>query len=249
MKTIIEGQDIRKIFSQGENQTLALADVSISIKQGEFVSVMGPSGSGKSTLLYALSGMDTIDGGGVYLDGESLYDMDEKTISSYRRRKMGFVFQNPTMVASLDILDNILLASYEDHRKDRACLIARAKELMALVGIGGLESRKISEVSGGQLQRAAICRAVLHKPLILYGDEPTGALNSKTSEEVLDIFEDLNKSGMTIVLVTHDAKVSARASRVVFMKDGRLEADLVLEGQDYETRLGLVNERMIDLGI
>lgn len=249
MKTIIEGQDIRKIFSQGENQTLALADVSISIKQGEFVSVMGPSGSGKSTLLYALSGMDTIDGGGVYLDGESLYDMDEKTISSYRRRKMGFVFQNPTMVASLDILDNILLASYEDHRKDRAGLIARAKELMALVGIGGLESRKISEVSGGQLQRAAICRAVLHKPLILYGDEPTGALNSKTSEEVLDIFEDLNKSGMTIVLVTHDAKVSARASKVVFMKDGRLEADLVLEGQDYETRLGLVNERMIDLGI
>lgn len=249
MANIIEGQKITKTFGQGKNRTLALNEVSMTIAEKEFVSVMGPSGSGKSTLLFALSGMDTIDEGRATLKGQSLYDMGEERMADLRRKKMGFVFQHPTMVASLDIMDNILLPSLQDHKKDKEGLIQRAEDLMDLVGIPGLGDRKITEVSGGQLQRASICRATLHKPDILFGDEPTGALNSTTSEEVLDLFEDLNGKGMTILLVTHDPKVSARASRVVFMKDGALESELYFDQENRATRLGLIHQKMAELGI
>lgn len=162
---------------------------------------------------------------------------------------MGFVFQNPTMLPSLDILDNIMLPSYEDYKKDKAKLTQKVQKLMKLAGIEGIEHRKITEVSGGQLQRASICRAILHDPDILFGDEPTGALNSKSSEEILDLFEELNKNGMTILLVTHDAKVSARAGRVIFMKDGTLESELHFEEKNHLTRLDLINNKMAALGI
>lgn len=246
---IIEAENISKIFGRKESRTVALNNVSVSITENEFVCVMGPSGSGKSTLLFALSGMDAIDGGSVYVSGKSLYDMNEDEAADYRRKRMGFVFQNPTMLPSLDILDNIMLPSYEDYKKRKSELARKAEGLMKLAGIEGLGNRKISEVSGGELQRASICRAVLHGPGILFGDEPTGALNSKTSEEILDLFEQLNKDGMTILLVTHDPKVSARARRVVFMKDGALESELHFENEDYQTRLALVNRKMSELGI
>lgn len=249
MTKIIEAQNITKVFGQGNNQTVALNNVSIEIEAKEFVSVMGPSGSGKSTLLFTLGGMDTIDKGTVLINGVSLYEMEENKVADFRRKKMGFVFQNPTMLPGLDILDNILLPSYEEYKKDKARLSQNALDLMKLAGIEGTEHRKITEVSGGQLQRASICRAVLHNPDILFGDEPTGALNSKSSEEILDLFEALNKKGMTILLVTHDAKVSARAKRVVFMKDGALESELRFENEDHQTRLGLIIEKMSSLGI
>ena len=247
--TIIQAKNLTKTFGQEESQTIALDDVSISIGANEFVCVMGPSGSGKSTLLFALSGMDTIDTGTVHIENVSLYDMGENEMADFRRQKMGFVFQNPTMLPSLDILDNILLPSYEDHKKNKAQLIKKAQSLISLAGIEGLENRKITEVSGGQLQRASICRAVLHRPDILFGDEPTGALNSKTSEEILDIFETLNTNGMTILLVTHDPKVSVRAGRVVFMKDGILESELYFTHESRHTRLDLINQKMSELGI
>jgi putative ABC transport system ATP-binding protein len=136
-----------------------------------------------------------------------------------------------------------------DDRYKRFLKDVLAQNLMKLAGIEGTENRKITEVSGGQLQRASICRAVLHGPEILFGDEPTGALNSKSSEEILDLFEELNKNGMTILLVTHDAKVSARANRVIFMKDGTLESELYFENEDHQTRLALINQKMSDLGI
>jgi putative ABC transport system ATP-binding protein len=249
MPKIIEAENITKTFGQKNNRTVALNDVSVSIAANEFVSVMGPSGSGKSTLLFALSGMDTLDKGRVCINGASLYDMNEDEAADYRRKKMGFVFQHPTMLPSLDILDNIIFPSYEECRKDRSKLTQKARDLMKLAGIEEIENRKITEVSGGQLQRASICRAVLHNPDILFGDEPTGALNSKTSEEILDLFELLNENGMTILLVTHDAKVSARAERVIFMKDGVLEYELRFAHDDHHTRLGLINEKMSALGI
>lgn len=249
MTKIIEAKHISKFYGQDNNKTIALNDVSVSIAAKEFVSVMGPSGSGKSTLLFALSGMDTIDTGSVYIQGQSLDDLDENRMGDFRRKKMGFVFQNPTMLANLDIMDNILLPSYEDYKKDRSKLIGRANDLMRITGIEGTGQRKITQVSGGQLQRASICRAILHKPDILFGDEPTGALNSKASGEILDIFQALNHSGMTILLVTHDAKVSARAGRVIFMKDGALESELVFHGEDRQTRLDLINQKMFELGI
>jgi putative ABC transport system ATP-binding protein len=249
MTKIIEAQNITKIFGQDKNQTVALNKVSISIAANEFVCVMGPSGSGKSTLLFALGGMDTIDEGSVWINGVSLYGMNENKAADFRRKNMGFVFQNPTMLPSLDILDNIMLPSFEDYKKDKSKLTQRAQKMMKLAGIEDIKSRKITEVSGGQLQRASICRAILHNPDILFGDEPTGALNSKTSEEILDLFEELNKNGMTILLVTHDAKVSARAGRVVFMKDGILESELNFENEDQYTRLDLINKKMHALGI
>ena len=249
MTTIIEARNITKTFGQEKNQTVALNNVSIAIKANEFVSVMGPSGSGKSTLLFALGGMDTLDEGRVYINGVSLYEMDDNRVADFRRKNMGFVFQNPTMLPSLDILDNIMLPSFEDCKNDKSALTQKAQNLMKLAGIEGTENRKITEVSGGQLQRASICRAVLHGPEILFGDEPTGALNSKSSEEILDLFEELNKNGMTILLVTHDAKVSARANRVIFMKDGTLESKLYFENEDHQTRLALINQKMSDLGI
>lgn len=249
MTTIIEAQNITKIFGQDKNQTVALNKVSISIAANEFVCVMGPSGSGKSTLLFALGGMDTIDEGSVWINGVSLYGMNENKAADFRRKNMGFVFQNPTMLPSLDILDNIMLPSFEDYKKDKSKLTQRAQKMMKLAGIEDIKSRKITKVSGGQLQRASICRAILHNPDILFGDEPTGALNSKTSEEILDLFEELNKNGMTILLVTHDAKVSARAGRVVFMKDGILESELNFENEDQYTRLDLINKKMHALGI
>ncbi|HHT25573.1 MAG TPA: ABC transporter ATP-binding protein [Clostridiaceae bacterium] len=249
MTRIIEAQKITKIFGQEKNQTIALNDVSIFITANEFVCVMGPSGSGKSTLLFAVSGMDMIDKGSVSINGVPLYDMDEQKLADFRRKKMGFVFQNPTMLPSLDILDNIMLPSYEDYKKDKSKLSQMALKLMKLTGIEGIENRKITEVSGGQLQRASICRAILHNPDILFGDEPTGALNSKSSEEILDIFEQLNKKGMTILLVTHDPKVAARAGRIIFMKDGALESELNFENENQHTRLDLINQKMSELGI
>lgn len=249
MISIIEAQKISRVYGQGNSKTTALNEVSVSIAFNEFVCVMGPSGSGKSTLLFALSGMDMIDQGRVFINGQSLYEMEENALADYRRKKMGFVFQNPTMLANLDILDNILLPSYEYYKKDKSKLIGRAQELMKLTGIEGMDHRKITQVSGGQLQRASICRAILHKPDILFGDEPTGALNSKSSEEILDIFEVLNQSGMTILLVTHDAKVSARAGRVIFMKDGALESELIFKNEDRPTRLDLITKKMSELGI
>ena len=247
--TIIEATNLTKTFGQETYKTVALNDVSISIDANEFVCVMGPSGSGKSTLLFALSGMDTIDAGTVHIGDASLYELGDNDMADFRRKKMGFVFQNPTMLPSLDLLDNIMLPSYEEHRRNKSHLIEKAHSLMKLANIEGLENRKITEVSGGQLQRASICRAVLHEPAILFGDEPTGALNSKTSEEILDIFETLNKNGMTILLVTHDPKVSARAGRVVFMKDGALESELRFGNEDYVMRLEMVNKKMGELGI
>ena len=249
MNKIIEARSINKVYGSENNQTIALNNVSISITTNEYVSVMGPSGSGKSTLLFALSGMDRIDTGSVYINGVSLHEMNENNLADFRRKKMGFVFQNPTMLPSLDILDNIMLPSYEDYKKDKSELIQKTLKIMKIAGIEGTENRKITEVSGGQLQRASICRAVLHNPEILFGDEPTGALNSKSSEEILDLFEQLNNNGMTILLVTHDSKVSARSKRVLFMKDGTLESELIFQNENSQTRIDLINEKMSVLGI
>lgn len=249
MTHLLEAKEITKIFGEKEQATRALDRVSLTVQSGDFITVMGPSGSGKSTLLFALSGMDTIDEGSLTFKGKNLLDMKEEEMADIRRQNMGFVFQDATMLANLDILDNILLPSYEDHQDNKEEWIQHAKDYMSRVGIGGLENRQITEVSGGQLQRASICRGILHQPDILFGDEPTGALNSQVSKEIMDLFEDLNQEGMTIFLVTHDAQVAARAKRVLFMKDGQVEEELHLESDDFDKKLLAVNKKMTQLGI
>lgn len=227
MERLLVGKNIYKSYGNDEKQ-LVLDNVSMEMKPGEFVAVMGASGSGKSTLLYALSGMDTIDKGEVQFGGESLSQLSDTALSDLRRRKMGFVFQQPTLLKNLNIIDNIMLPQMRDNRTNKGELAGRAKALMERAAIDGLEERSITAVSGGQLQRAGICRALMNQPDILFADEPTGALNSKTSHEIMCLFSEIHEKGTAILLVTHDAKVAARAQRVLFMQDGKVVRELAL---------------------
>ena len=228
MNTIISGRNIVKTFGTGAKQVKALDGVNAEIEKGEFVAVMGPSGSGKSTLLFTLSGMDSISSGTVMLENTELSKLSEKERADVRRTRMGFIFQQPTMLKNLNLLDNIILPAMYNRKKDTAELTQKAKAMMKKTGIDGLENRDITEVSGGQLQRAGICRALMSAPQIVFADEPTGALNSKCSDEIMALFLEIHRSGTAILLVTHDAKVAARAQRVLFMQDGKIVSSLAL---------------------
>lgn len=252
MKKIIIGDHIVKSFGEGDEQRNILDGVSAYINEGEFVAVMGPSGSGKSTLMFVLSGTDGVNGGKVVVDGRDLSAIGENELSDMRRRKIGFVFQQPTMLKNLNILDNIILPSMRGNRKNAAKITKKARALMKRVGIAELEKRDITQVSGGQLQRAGICRALMNSPRIIFGDEPTGALNSKSAQEIMDIFSEINAEGTAVMLVTHDAKVAARTERIMFMRDGTIVSDLKLpkfDGTDMDGRVEKVTVKMREIGI
>ena len=252
MTKIIIGEQIVKSFGEADEKHKVLDEVSVEINEGEFVAVMGPSGSGKSTLMFGLSGMDSIDNGEVIFDGVNLSSLGEKELSDIRRTKMGFVFQQPTMLKNLNLIDNIILPTVRDHRKNITAISKKARELMKRVGIGELEKRDITQVSGGQLQRAGICRALMNSPKILFGDEPTGALNSKSADEIMNIFSEINGDGTAIMLVTHDAKVAARTERIMFMRDGEIVSEMKLpkfNGKGLDGRVEKVAEKMREIGI
>lgn len=247
MNTLINGTDIVKSFGEGTEKVSVLNQVSIQVQKGQFVSIMGPSGSGKSTLLYAISGMDRIDSGTVVFNQQPLVQMTEKQLADIRREQMGFVFQQPTLLKNLSLIDNIILPSLSD-KKMTDKLTKHAENLMESVGIKELKDRKITQVSGGQLQRAGICRALMSQPSIIFGDEPTGALNSKAAQEIMDILLKINEEGTTIVIVTHDAKVAAQSEQVFFMEDGQIEENIFLgkySGQNLETRIEKINEKVL----
>ena len=251
MKNLLCGKEIVKSCGEGSEKTRVLNQVSLEVERGEYLSVMGPSGSGKSTLLYALSGMDIIDSGSVSLDGLELSGLEDEELSDLRRRKMGFVFQQPALLRNLNILDNIILPMMRDNRKQVGTLVQKAKTLMRLSGIEGLEEREITQMSGGQLQRAGICRALMADPDIIFGDEPTGALNSKAAQEILDLFDQIQKAGTAILLVTHDVQVAARTNRVLFMQDGRIVSELRFQKEklDYKARAEQIMVQMRRVGI
>jgi len=252
MKKIITGENIVKAFGEGDEKRNVLDGVSVDINEGEFVSVMGPSGSGKSTLMFALSGMDSVDGGRVAFEGRDLSTLRENEFADIRRRKMGFVFQQPTLLKNLNILDNIILPSMRGERKNAMQITERARVLMKKVGIEELEKRDTTQVSGGQLQRAGICRALMSDPKIIFGDEPTGSLNSSSAEEIMNIFSDINEDGTAIMLVTHDAKVAARTERIMFMRDGQIVSEMRLpkfSGTGMDDRLKKVTAMMQQIGI
>ncbi|WP_098747685.1 ABC transporter ATP-binding protein [Paenibacillus sp. EZ-K15] len=252
MKKLIIGDDIVKSFGEGGEQRNVLDGVSTYIHEGEFVAVMGPSGSGKSTLMFALSGTDGVNGGKVVFEDKDLSTLGENELADMRRTKMGFVFQQPTMLKNLNILDNIILPSMRDNRKNAANITSKARELMKRVGIAELEKRNITQVSGGQLQRAGICRALMNNPSIIFGDEPTGALNSISAQEMMDIFSEINADGTAVMLVTHDAQVAARTERIMFMRDGKMVGELKLPkfaGTDMDGRVKKVMVKMQEIGI
>lgn len=252
MTKILKADRLIKSFNEGKEQRNVLDTVSVEVDEGEFVTVMGPSGSGKSTLMYVLSGMDSVDAGKVYFNGKDLSLIQENELSDIRRTKMGFVFQQPTILKHLNILDNIILPSMRDNRKNVARITEKARSLMKRMGIAELEQRSITQVSGGQLQRAGICRALMNNPKIIFGDEPTGALNSKSAEEVLEVFSEIHAAGTSIMLVTHDAKVAARSQRIMFMRDGKIVSELNLSNDDHsdmEKRVEKVTMKMREIGI
>ncbi len=215
---MIKAEQISKSF----NHTQILQDISLEIHKGDFVAVMGPSGSGKSTLLYSISGMDRISGGRIIFQETDISAMGDNALASFRLNQMGFVFQNAHMLKNLSVFDNIILPGLTAKKEPASVIRERASALMGQMGIHGIEDRDIREVSGGQLQRASICRALINCPEILFLDEPTGALNSGATDQVLEILNDLNRGGMTIMTVTHDPRVAAKARKVLYIRDGRI---------------------------
>lgn len=250
MKKIISCENVIKSYGESFDKRNVLDSVSLSINEGEFVSVMGPSGSGKSTLLFAMSSMDDIDSGKVSFDGKNLTAFQE--LADLRRTQMGFVFQQPTMLKNLNILDNIILPAVSRNRKNTAEMVKKAKILMKKVGIAELANRNTTQVSGGQLQRAGICRALMASPKIIFADEPTGALNSKSAEEIMDILTEISADGTAIMLVTHDAKIAARTERVLFMHDGKIVSEIQLSkwsNIDVDSRMKKITAKMQEIGI
>ncbi len=226
MTTLLKSTDLNKTFHiDGENHQQVLHNVHVEIQDGEFVTVMGPSGSGKSTLLYNLCGMDRMTSGSVVFRDHQLEDMSERELARLRRTDMGFVFQQIHLLKNLSILDNILLPGYLNNGRSRKEITARAREMMERTGIAELADRSITQASGGQLQRVGICRALINDPEIIFGDEPTGALNSRASGEIMDLLSEINRTGTTVLLVTHDVRVAARTHRVLLMKDGHLVSE------------------------
>jgi len=228
LQSILEINKVSKSYPAGPGagqEQPVLKEVSLSVGEGEFVAVMGPSGSGKSTLLYTASGMDQPTSGEVVFDGEKLTSMSEKKRDRLRQQKMGFVFQQIHLLKNYCLMDNIILSPYLAGTESRDVIKRRAIDLMKRTGVAELADRDVTQASGGQLQRVGICRALINRPRIVFGDEPTGALNSASSGEIMDLLGEINESGTTVLLVTHDVRVAARTERVLVMKDGRLAAE------------------------
>ncbi len=211
-------------ISKSFKDTQVLQGISFDIEKGDFVAVMGPSGSGKSTLLYSISGMDSLSDGKVVFEETNISEMEEDELSQFRLTKMGFVFQNAQMLKNLSVFDNIILPGLVAKKESADNIRKRASELMKRMEIEGIKEHDIREVSGGQLQRASICRAMINKPEILFLDEPTGALNSEATDQVLAILDDLNRDGMTIMTITHNPHVAAQARKVIYIRDGQIAA-------------------------
>lgn len=222
-------KDLCKTYVINKRQNNVLRNVNLEIKEGEMVAVMGPSGSGKSTLLYAVSGMDEPTAGKVSFFGRDISSLSSSEMSDVRLDEMGFIFQQMYMLKNLSIYDNIILPAYQSKqnkgREKRAEINRRAKKLMKKLGISEIAENDINEVSGGQLQRACICRSLINNPKMIFADEPTGALNQQNSKEVMRELNRINAEGTTVMLVTHDMKVAAKTDRVLYIEDGNIKGE------------------------
>ncbi|MEM6483729.1 MAG: ABC transporter ATP-binding protein [Pseudomonadota bacterium] len=223
-RPIIQTQSLERTFTVGDTTVSALDQVNIRVGKGDFVAVMGPSGSGKSTLMNILGCLDTPDGGEYQLLGESVSDLSDEALSALRNRYIGFVFQSFHLLPRLTALENVLLPLRYAKGDDKSGT-QRGKKLIERLGLRERMGHRPNQLSGGQRQRVAIARALVASPPLLLADEPTGNLDSKTSEEIMALFGELNREGQTIVMVTHEDEIAAHAQRVIHMRDGRIERD------------------------
>ena len=251
---ILEVKDLCKTYIANKRQNNVLKNVNFTVDEGEMVAIMGPSGSGKSTLLYAVSGMDGITSGEASFCGKNIARMGEKELADLRLDEMGFIFQQMYMLKNLTVLDNIILPAVQSNKnkESRKEIVQRGQELMRKLGIIEIADNDINEVSGGQLQRACICRSMINNPKMIFGDEPTGALNRTSSDEVMEELAKLNADGTTIMLVTHDVKVAAKCTRVMYIVDGNIKGEYNLgrceSASQMRSRERALNNWLMEMG-
>ncbi|MBW9147185.1 ABC transporter ATP-binding protein [Clostridium sp. CM028] len=242
MSNILEARSMnKKVELWKDNELHILKDVNFAIEKGEFVTVMGPSGSGKSTLLYNVSGMDRITSGSVKFKGSEMVGLKEEELAKIRLNNMGFIFQDINLLKNLSVIDNVMFPAFVSKDADKNMVNQKAKKLLKMTGIEKLADNNIIQASGGQLQRAGICRALINDPDIIFGDEPTGALDSNSAAEIMSILAGINKKGTTIMLVTHDVKVAAKTERILYMVDGNIVAQKKM--RKYDTQHDDIKER------
>lgn len=221
MSDVIRLKDIHKSFPMGDSELEVLKGVSLTVKKGEFLAILGPSGSGKSTLMNIIGCMDKFNSGEYYLDDEAIHNMSDSKLTRVRNSKIGFIFQKYHLINKYSVLQNVaiplILRGYSGKEANNA-----AMEKLEQLGMGERVKHKPNELSGGQQQRAAIARALVGKPSLLLADEPTGALDTATGKEVLELFSELHKNGHTIVMITHDLNVAKNAERIVYIVDGEI---------------------------
>ena len=224
---VLELRDVRQTYGDGEAAVHALRGIDLRVVRGDYIAIMGPSGSGKSTLMHVFAGLDSPTHGRITIGDADITDLDDNALTLLRRRSLGFVFQAFNLVPTLSVMGNVTLPFELDGRRPSALEISWVRELLARLGIGMLESRRPHELSGGQQQRVAIARALAMRPQLIFADEPTGNLDSKSSREVLSLLRDLTREyQQTVVLVTHDPVAASHADRVIFIADGSIAHDV-----------------------
>ena len=220
---LMQIQHLSKVYGQGENQVRAVDDISFTVEKGEFLAIIGPSGSGKSTLLHILGGVDTPTSGKVYMDGQDVYAQNEDQLAIFRRRQVGLIYQFYNLIPVLNVVENMTLPVLMDGRQVNQ---ERLEELLDVLGLRGREKYLPNQLSGGQQQRVSIGRALMNAPAVVLADEPTGNLDSKNSQEIVELLKMSNKKyGQTLVIITHDENIALQAHRVIAIEDGRITRD------------------------
>jgi putative ABC transport system ATP-binding protein len=230
VEIMIEVNGVSKVYRMGKENVVALNNVSLNIEKGEFVAIIGPSGSGKSTLMHIIGGLDSVTAGNVIIEGNEIGKLKDRNLSKYRNEKIGFVFQAFNLENSQSALENVMMPLIfagisKKERKERAL------KALDQVGILNLAKHKPSEMSGGQRQRVSVARAIVNNPEIVFADEPTGNLDSKSGENIMELFKEINNKGFTVIMVTHNPAEANKAKRVVTIKDGTITSDTRIQEQ------------------